>query len=81
MTLDVTLPLGDGLDLAREVHCQPATKHLPIIVVSGSYRDDEISPPQDAGIVDWIVKPFDKERLLRSVEKAASGPLKLAHSA
>lgn len=81
MTLDVTLPLGDGLDLAREVHGQPETKHLPIIVVSGSYRDERKDPREDAGIVDWIVKPFDKDRLVRSVEKAASGPLKLAHSA
>jgi CheY-like chemotaxis protein/two-component sensor histidine kinase len=81
MTLDVTLPLGDGLDLAREVHGQPETKDLPIIVVSGSYRDERKDTREDSGIVDWIVKPFDKDRLLRSVEKAAAGPLKLAHSA
>jgi DNA-binding response OmpR family regulator len=81
MTLDVTLPLGDGLALAREVHGQAHTKTLPIIVVSGRYQEDRADLEETSGIVDWIVKPFDKERLVRSVEKAASEPLKLVHSA
>ncbi len=81
MTLDLTLPLGDGLDLAREVHAQAQTKTLPIVIVSGQDRDSQGKWRQDAGIVDWIVKPFDKEQLLRSVAKAASEPLKLVHSA
>jgi PAS domain S-box-containing protein len=81
MTLDVTLPLGDGLDLAREVHGSPDTRTLPIVVISGRYRDQDGDIEQTAGIVDWIVKPFDKERLVKSVEKAAAEPLKLVHSA
>ena len=81
MTLDVTLPLGDGLDLAREVHGSPETNTLPIVVVSGRYRDSAADWEQDAGIVDWIVKPFDRDRLVKSVEKAASERLKLVHSA
>jgi CheY-like chemotaxis protein len=81
MTLDLTLPLGDGLDFARELHAAPETHDFPIVVVSGSYQDERGEVPGDAGIVDWIVKPFDKERLVRSVEKAASSHLRLAHSA
>jgi PAS domain S-box-containing protein len=81
MTLDVTLPLGDGLALAREVHGQAGTSTLPIVVVSARFRDERADLERAAGIVDWIVKPFDKERLLRSIEKAASEPLKLVHSA
>jgi CheY-like chemotaxis protein len=75
------LPLGDGLDLAREVHRSPETRTLPIVVVSGRYRENDRDWEQNAGIVDWIVKPFDKDRLVKSVEKAASEPLKLVHSA
>jgi PAS domain S-box-containing protein len=81
MTLDVTLPLGDGLDLAREVHGAAETRTLPIVIVSGRYRDERSDLEEVAGIVDWIVKPFDRERLVRSVEKAASERLKLVHSA
>ncbi len=81
MTLDVMLPLGDGLALAREVHGHAETSTLPIIIVSGRYRDERQELEKSAGIVDWIVKPFDKDRLLQSVEKAASEPLKLVHSA
>ena len=81
MTLDLTLPLGDGLDFARELRAAAATHDFPVIIVSGSNRDERASVPGDAGIVDWIVKPFDKERLVRSVEKAASTHLRLAHSA
>jgi PAS domain S-box-containing protein len=81
MTLDITLPLGDGLDLAREVHGQAQTRTLPIVVVSGHPDQDNANLREDAGIVDWVVKPFDKERLLQSIVKAASEPLKLAQSA
>jgi len=71
MTLDVMLPLGDGLELAREIHSHPATKKLPIVVVSGRYGEESSELQRDAGIVDWIVKPFDRDRLVRSVERAA----------
>jgi PAS domain S-box-containing protein len=81
VTLDLTLPLGDGLEFARELHAAPETQDIPIIVVSGSLRDERAGAPENAGIVDWIVKPFDRERLVRSVEKAASSHLRLAHSA
>jgi PAS domain S-box-containing protein len=81
VTLDLTLPLGDGLDFARELHAAPETHDVPIIVVSGSMQEERGNLPGEAGIVDWIVKPFDRDRLVRSVDKAAATHLRLAHSA
>lgn len=81
MTLDVTLPLGSGLDLAREVHSHAETRALPIVIITGQQRSDHPEVAKDEAIVDWIVKPFDKDRLVRSVERAASEHVKLVHSA
>jgi PAS domain S-box-containing protein len=81
MTLDLTLPLGNGLELARELHSQAETRSLPIVIVSGQQRDDYPEIAKDEAIVDWIVKPFDKDRLVRSVERAATEHVKLVHSA
>ncbi len=71
MTLDLALPSGNGIDFARELQGDPATARLPIVVVSGTER---ASGPELEGsrIVDWIVKPIDRQRLIASVGKAAA---------
>lgn len=59
--LDLGLPDGDGLDVAREVR---ATSDTPVLVVTAR---DEVSSRVaglDAGADDYLVKPFDRTELL-----------------
>ena len=68
MTLDIGLPDQDGIALIRELRNEEPTRVLPIVVVSATSSESHGVATGDAiNIVDWIEKPIDDERLLRSV--------------
>ena len=68
MTLDIGLPDQDGIALIRELRNEEPTLVLPIVVVSATSSESHGVATGDAiNIVDWIEKPIDNERLLRSV--------------
>jgi PAS domain S-box-containing protein len=73
MTLDIGLPDRDGISLIHEIRGNPKTKNLPIIVVSAMASEEAHSLNGDAvGIVDWIEKPIDQERLSQQLFQAIS---------
>lgn len=60
--LDLNLPDGSGLDLAREVLQQPG-KPPQVIVLSADAMPDSIQAAHRAGVVDYLVKPLDFDAL------------------
>ncbi|MES2208334.1 MAG: PAS domain S-box protein [Pseudomonadota bacterium] len=70
MTLDLLLPIGDGIKFLHELRTDPATCHLPIVVVSASAEQARQSMNDDAvGVVDWLMKPIDELRLIQSIKR------------
>jgi PleD family two-component response regulator len=70
--MDIMMPDQDGISLTREIHSEPSTAHIPILVVSGL---DDAATLNDAllfGAVDYLVKPVDLEVLKMKVERAFS---------
>ena len=72
MTLDLALPSGNGIDFARELSGDARMSQVPIVIVSGTERANWLELGKKCGIVDWIVKPINRQRLVASVEKAAA---------
>jgi len=72
MTLDLTMPSGNGMDFAHELSHDAEMALLPIVIVSGTERASWLELEEKSGIVDWIVKPINRQRLVASVEKAAA---------
>jgi PAS domain S-box-containing protein len=71
MTLDIKLPDQDGFSLLREIRARPETRDLPIIVVSALPSEDADKLNGDAfGLVDWLEKPIDKQRLADALDAA-----------
>ncbi len=74
MTLDLGLPDQNGLALIREIREKPATRELPVVVVSAtSRRAAELRGGSVNGaleIADWLQKPIDKEALRRALARA-----------
>lgn len=62
--LDLGLPDGDGLDVARNIR---ETAHTPIIIVSA--RGDEVDRVVglEIGADDYVVKPFSQRELLARI--------------
>jgi two-component system KDP operon response regulator KdpE len=65
--LDLTLPDGDGIDLARRL--REWTK-APIIVVSARGREEDKVNALDAGADDYLTKPFGVNELLARLRVA-----------
>ncbi len=64
ITLDVFLPDSSGFDVLIELKADPKTHDIPVIMIT-------ISDDRDLGValgaVDFIVKPVDRERVIRSL--------------
>ena len=74
MTLDLVLPDRDGIALFWSLREDERTRDLPVIVVSvfADERRDELQNGEAIGIVDWLTKPIDQERLLSAVFRSLS---------
>jgi DNA-binding LytR/AlgR family response regulator len=64
--LDVRMPGMGGLELARVLAATPAP---PAIVFTTAYADHAVEA-FDLDTADYLVKPFDAERLRRAVDRA-----------
>ena len=61
---DIMMPKMDGMDLAKKLHTSLETSHIPLIVIS-ALNDRILNDGYwKSGIVDFVQKPIDMERLL-----------------
>jgi two-component system alkaline phosphatase synthesis response regulator PhoP len=65
--LDVLLSGHDGRVIARNLKSAPATKHIPIIMISAHPEAEESA--LKAGADEFLSKPFDMRELLSSLER------------
>ena len=67
MILDLMLPGMDGLELARRVKSQEATRKVPIIMLSAKGEEADIVAGLELGADDYITKPFSPRILIARV--------------
>ncbi len=74
MTLDICLPGKDGISLFKDLRAHPHTRDLPIIVIS-ALPEQKIEEMEHAslGVVDWMEKPIDQDRLADGLRRAVGG--------
>lgn len=65
---DIMMPHMDGLSVARELKADPATAHIPILLLSAKAQEADVRAGQEAGADDYVTKPFDPLSLLERVE-------------
>jgi len=65
--LDLIMPEIDGMTLARQFHQDPATKDIPIIVLSTKEDPSVKSEAFSAGTTDYLVKLPDKIELIARI--------------
>jgi len=68
--LDLTLPHGDGYQLAADLRRHKDLSHIPIIFFSGKDRWMDASYARRFGAVDYVAKPVGKALLLQKIRKA-----------
>ena len=71
--LDLIMPIMDGYVVANELKDNPETKHIPIIILTASQREDLKSRCRELGVASFIMKPFETSDLLNMVNKILRG--------
>ena len=72
VVIDLPFPQGRGLDVCRTLKQHPATRFIPVIIVTSQLDRQERLSWIDAGADDFIAKPFDLPTLqarIRSLVK------------
>ena len=67
---DIMMPGMDGLELLRAVRSDPASRRIPVILVSARAGDEARVEGMQAGADDYLVKPFGARELLARVAAA-----------
>ena len=67
--LDVRMPGGGGLAALDAIRSDPSTAKLPVMMLSGERDSATVMSAMDSGASDYMVKPFNPDRLLERVNR------------
>lgn len=67
--LDLKLPKVSGLEVLRRIRADPRTRLVPVVILTSSGEDRDITNAYDLGANSYIVKPVDFEQFSEVVRK------------
>ena len=67
--LDLRLPIMDGWEVCRRVKADDQLKYIPIILLTASAGALNSEMTKELKAEDFLVKPFEPEKLLEIVKK------------
>jgi two-component system, OmpR family, phosphate regulon response regulator PhoB len=62
--LDLMMPGLDGYEVTRRLRREPATKDLPIVIVTAAAEESQAARALEAGADAYMKKPFSPRELL-----------------
>ena len=68
---DINMPRMDGYEVIRHLRSNSAHKSMPILVLTTESEAEKKNLARAAGATGWMVKPFDPERLIATINKVA----------
>lgn len=66
--LDVMMPIIDGFEVCKKLKEDPDLKDIPVVMLSASSHAESKQRGIEVGAVEYIVKPFDPEKLQAIIE-------------
>ena len=66
---DWNMPEMNGLDLVRAIRADPATRTLPILMVTTNALPSDVDDAVWAGADDYVVKPFTTQTIKEKIEE------------
>lgn len=64
--LDLNLPKIDGLEVLRRVRDNPATRNLPVVVMTSSKREEDLTRSYGLGANAYVRKPVGFEEFVEA---------------
>lgn len=66
---DQNMPNLDGIGLTRKLRDSPDFRETPILILTTESSDQMKQAGRSAGATGWLVKPFNPEQLVATVQK------------
>ncbi len=66
---DWNMPVMSGIELLRAIRADPDLKHLPVLMVTAEAQKENIIEAVQAGVSNYVVKPFTADALLEKLQK------------
>ena len=67
--MDIQLPVMDGYEATRRIKADPASKDIPIIVVTSYALSGDEDKARAAGGDDYVTKPYSPRALLAKIRE------------
>jgi two-component system chemotaxis response regulator CheY len=68
VTMDITMKEKDGLEAAREILAKDPDARIVMVTALG--QEKMLMDSLAAGVKDFVVKPFEPDRIVSAVQKA-----------
>ncbi|ETR74198.1 MAG: Chemotaxis protein cheY [Candidatus Magnetoglobus multicellularis str. Araruama] len=66
---DWNMPKMTGIELLKAIRADPDLKHLPVIMVTAEAQKSRVLEAVQAGVSNYIVKPFTAETVKGKLEQ------------
>lgn len=66
---DWNMPQMSGLDLLKAIRASEDKKHIPVLMVTAEAMQENIIKAAQAGVNNYIIKPFDAKTLSDKINK------------
>ncbi len=70
--MDIMMPGMDGLKATRLIRSNRETEKIPILAITALFRESEVNACIEAGCNDYIVKPFNFQKLKEKIQATLS---------
>ncbi len=77
--LDLKLPKIDGIEVLRRIKKDPLTQSIPVVVLTSSNEERDITETYSLGVNSYIVKPVDFAKFVEAMHTLGMYWLMLNH--
>lgn len=72
--LDIMMPMIDGIEVLRQIRAHRITSRIPVIMLTAKTTGVTIEEARQLWVNDYLIKPFDPEKLVAKTKKALKIP-------
>lgn len=66
---DINMPNMNGIELIKKLRSLPEYRFTPILMLTTESSDEKKLEGKSAGATGWIVKPFNPEKLISTINR------------
>ncbi|MFT6583827.1 MAG: CheY-like chemotaxis protein [Alphaproteobacteria bacterium] len=77
--LDLNMPRKDGREALKEIRMDPELRRIPVIALTTSKEEEDISRTYDLGVSSYITKPVSFDEFVKTLSTVTEYWLRIVH--